>query len=486
MKETLDLVDEDDNIIGKIERSDCLKQAAIHRSVMIIVTNPKGEYLIQKRSGKKQLYPGMYEIGIGETLKSGETYEEASKRGLQEEAGIKGTPSFLFKTKFRSKNYNSNEQVYEFSFDGETKLDAEETEHAEFASMEKVSELLEKITPDSFAAFAKYLKPHEDQLDVVDEDDRVIGKASWGEVMQKKINHRLAAAIVLNKKGEIYVHKRSKRMLNYSGKYDVKFGGAVKSGENYIDGVNRELEEEAGIKNLQLKELILIKSRTRRLNANKLIFTCHHEGPFKLQKEEIDEGKFMSISEIQDFDRKGLLSEAASEIFSAYLRILHIEYLDIVNEDDVIIGKASWQEMMDNKLLHRTSNTFVFNSKGELFVHRRADHLKLYPGKWDVKFGGSVQSGEKYAEAAKRELQEEASISCEPKELFKMKTRRPEHNVNRTIFKCVYDGKIELDQSEVAEGKFVTIDQAKKMMHEGYLSPSAEDVFKEYLQHEAK
>ncbi len=157
------------------------------------------------------------------------------------------------------------------------------------------------------------------------------------------------------------------------------------------------------------------------------------------------------------------------------------EYVDIVDEDDNVIGKASWEEMMQKKLLHRTANVFVFNSKGELFVHRRADNLRLYPGLWDVKVGGSVRAGESYEEAGKRELFEECGAKAEIKELFRLKTRRKENPVNRCMFKCVYDGKIVLDPGEVAEGKFVKIESVKKMVKEGKLSPSAADVFNEFL-----
>ena len=158
------------------------------------------------------------------------------------------------------------------------------------------------------------------------------------------------------------------------------------------------------------------------------------------------------------------------------------EYVDIVDEDDSVIGSASWHEMMSKGLLHRTSNVFVFNSKGELFVHRRADNLRLYPGMWDVKFGGSVRAGESYEEAAKRELEEEANIAgVRCAELFRMKTRRKENNVNRAVFRCVHDGPLRLDQEEVAEGKFVSIEEAKKMQKEEKLSPSAVDVLTEFL-----
>ena len=164
MKETLDLVDEDDNIIGKIERSDCLKQAAIHRSVMIIVTNPKGEYLIQKRSGKKQLYPGMYEIGIGETLKSGETYEEGALREINEEAGIDCILlEYLFHINFRSEHNNCNRRVYRCTYDGKMRLQKEEVETGKFVTIAEAKKMMAhgRLSPSAIHVFTEYLRREE-------------------------------------------------------------------------------------------------------------------------------------------------------------------------------------------------------------------------------------------------------------------------------------------------------------------------------------
>ena len=158
------------------------------------------------------------------------------------------------------------------------------------------------------------------------------------------------------------------------------------------------------------------------------------------------------------------------------------EFIDIVDEQDNVIGKATWEEMMDKKLLHRTSNVIIFNSKGEIYAHKRAQNLRLYPSMFDIKIGGSVRSGESYEDAAKRELLEEAGIK-KPKlmEIFRLKSRHRENKVNRCVFSTVYDKKIILDKSEVAEGKFMRIEQAIKLLKNKRLSPSAVDVFTEYL-----
>lgn len=163
------------------------------------------------------------------------------------------------------------------------------------------------------------------------------------------------------------------------------------------------------------------------------------------------------------------------------------ELVDIVDDNDNVIRQVTWKEMHEKSLLHRSSNVFVFNSKGELFVHKRAGSLKLYPGMYDVKMGGIVRAGESYEEAAKRELEEEAGIkNAELDYLFSIKFRSDKNNNNRKVFKCVYNGKIELQPEEVESGMFMTIDEAKKLMAEGKLSPSAIHVFTEFLKREEK
>ena len=161
---------------------------------------------------------------------------------------------------------------------------------------------------------------------------------------------------------------------------------------------------------------------------------------------------------------------------------METEYVDIVDEDDNVVKTVTWQEMQENGLLHRTANVLVFNSKGELFVHKRNSSLALYPNMNDVKFGGSARSSESYEECAKRELQEEAGIdNVDLKFLFHAKFRSKKNNVNRKVYECVYDGEFTLQPSEVESGRFMTLAEVKKMLAEDKLSPSGKNVFEEYL-----
>ena len=161
------------------------------------------------------------------------------------------------------------------------------------------------------------------------------------------------------------------------------------------------------------------------------------------------------------------------------------ELIDVVDDDDNVVRQATWNEMHKKGLTHRSANVFIFNSNGEIFVHKRAKNLELYPGMHDVKMGGIAKAGESYEDAAKRELKEEAGIeNSKLIYLFSFKFRSKQNNNNRKVFICIYDGKMKLQKEEVESGRFMTIAEAKKMQKEGMLSPSADSVFKEFLNRE--
>ena len=77
--------------------------------------------------------------------------------------------------------------------------------------------------------------------------------------------------------------------------------------------------EEAGIKDVALKFLFKEKYRSEVHNVNRSIFTCVRNGPVKIQGEEIEKGRFMTIDEIKKIEDK--LSPTAKQVFSKYLEL---------------------------------------------------------------------------------------------------------------------------------------------------------------------
>lgn len=88
------------------------------------------------------------------------------------------------------------------------------------------------------------------------------------------------------------------------------------------------------------------------------------------------------------------------------------ELVDVVDDDDRVIGTVTRAEMRARRLLHRAVSVVVMSSDGSLLVHRRADTKDIWPGMWDVAAGGVVAAGEDYSTAARRELREELGVEA--------------------------------------------------------------------------
>lgn len=87
------------------------------------------------------------------------------------------------------------------------------------------------------------------------------------------------------------------------------------------------------------------------------------------------------------------------------------EYLDLVNQNDEVIGRKLRSEIYQERLLNfRVVNAFVINSKGQLWIPLRSHRKEIFPGALDFSMGGHVKRGESYDIAFKRETREELEI----------------------------------------------------------------------------
>ena len=86
------------------------------------------------------------------------------------------------------------------------------------------------------------------------------------------------------------------------------------------------------------------------------------------------------------------------------------ELVEWVDDDDRLIEVVPRSRMRAENLLHRSVAVIVTTTDGRLVVQRRADHKDLFPGWWDIAFGGVCGVGEEWLSSARRELVEEAGI----------------------------------------------------------------------------
>lgn len=84
-------VDRDDNVIGSGARKDALANGVVHRVARVILLNPQGEMLIQKRSATISL-ANLWDQSAAGHVDAGEEYADAAVRELAEETGVSGVP----------------------------------------------------------------------------------------------------------------------------------------------------------------------------------------------------------------------------------------------------------------------------------------------------------------------------------------------------------------------------------------------------------
>ncbi|WP_432119024.1 NUDIX domain-containing protein [Streptomyces sp. bgisy032] len=87
-------------------------------------------------------------------------------------------------------------------------------------------------------------------LDIVDDNDRVIGQSPRGEVYARGLRHRCVFVEARDAEGRIFVHRRTPGKLVFPSLYDMFVGGVVGAGESYDAAALREAEEELGVTGL--------------------------------------------------------------------------------------------------------------------------------------------------------------------------------------------------------------------------------------------
>lgn len=143
------------------------------------------------------------------------------------------------------------------------------------------------------------------------------------------------------------------------------------------------------------------------------------------------------------------------------------ELLDIVDNNDNVIGKDTKENKFANELITRNVAIFIIDEAGKLIIAKRAAHKKSFPGRFDLAACGNVKAGESYQEAAARELIEELGIDCDVKMLEKTYNEFPENGKSLKYYTGIFLGKYSHDimlNDELESFKKLSINEVQNLI----------------------
>ncbi len=144
-----------------------------------------------------------------------------------------------------------------------------------------------------------------------------------------------------------------------------------------------------------------------------------------------------------------------------------IEFFDIVNEMDEIIGKIS--EDMQNTVKPsqlRFINIIIINDDKKILVPKRSFNRRIFPNCYDFSVGGHVNSGEEYEEAAYRELKEELGIvNVKLQEVAYFSPYYSDSNTFQKVYILKYNNEIKnYDQDGIEKIYYMTKEEIQELM----------------------
>lgn len=135
----------------------------------------------------------------------------------------------------------------------------------------------------------------------------------------------------------------------------------------------------------------------------------------------------------------------------------------LVDDEDKRVGTADKLEAhRQGGKLHRAFSVFIFNSKGQLLLQKRAEGKYHSGGLWTNTCCSHPRPGEPTKAAAERRLEEEMGFTCDLEEVFSFIYRAKfedltEHEYDHVFFGvCEPETNLEPDPEEVEDWKWVS------------------------------
>ena len=143
------------------------------------------------------------------------------------------------------------------------------------------------------------LDPATELVDVVDEAGRTVGVVTRRQMRAGRLPHRCVYVLVFNGRGELFIHLRTAAKDVYPSHWDVCVGGVLAAGESFDAGAVREVREELGVA-VQPVLLFPVRHADPATIAHGMVYRAMHDGPFRLQPEEVVRGEFLTLDRVKE------------------------------------------------------------------------------------------------------------------------------------------------------------------------------------------
>jgi len=157
--EWVDLVDRDNQVVGRALRSEVRHKNLLHRGIAVLVRNSQGQVYVHQRTSTKDVFPAMFDMFVGGVVGSGEDYLEAARREAQEELGVENTQlEFLFDYLYQGPLNYSWVRCYRVTWDGPIRHQPEEVQWGEWMDEGDLDEWVGRVpvVPDGLEVFYAY------------------------------------------------------------------------------------------------------------------------------------------------------------------------------------------------------------------------------------------------------------------------------------------------------------------------------------------
>ena len=159
--EWVDLVDRENQVIGRALRSEIRQKNLLHRGIAVLVRNSRGQVYVHQRTASKDLFPALYDMFVGGVVGAGEDYLEAAGREAREELGVMdGELEFLFDHLYEGPQNFSWVRCYRVTWDGPIRHQPEEVQWGDWMEEEALEQWTREVTivPDGLDVFNAYSK----------------------------------------------------------------------------------------------------------------------------------------------------------------------------------------------------------------------------------------------------------------------------------------------------------------------------------------